>query len=204
MTSTRSTVAFPVDPQTYRNLAYLLLSAPLGLAYFVFLASGAALSLGLSLTLLGPVAFLATLLVAVGLAWAETRLATGLLGVDVEAPGLPDADGAVAFVRELVFARTTWAGVGYLAWKALFGFVAFALLAVGGTTAASMVAAPLAYGDALAVNYRLGRYAVDSLPRALAVAGAGVLVGAVTLLLSNLLARCSGAVTAALFGGRDG
>lgn len=33
-------VAAPLDPQTYRNLSYLILSVPLALAYLVFLALG--------------------------------------------------------------------------------------------------------------------------------------------------------------------
>ena len=194
----RSFVGAPLDPWTYRSVAYLLLAFPIGVAYLIVLSVGASLTLGLSITLLGPVALVATLLTVVSLAWVDGKLTGGLLGVDL-APGFPDTDrGVVAFTKELVLGRATWVGAVYLAWRVLLGFVALFVLVTGVSLAVSLLAAPFVYGDTLAVQYRLGSLTVDTLGEALAAAGVGALVGLATLYLSNLLGRLSADVAAAL------
>jgi len=195
----RSLLAAPLDPFTYRTLAYLALAAPIGLAYTVLLSAGLGVSLGLSVTPLGPVAAAATLLAVVALAFADAHLTGGLLGVDVD-PALPDADdGAVAFLESLALGRPTWTGVAFLCYRAALGLVAFVVLVTGATTTAALLAAPLAYGNDLVV-YAPGPTVVDTLAESLLVAGGGVLVGLATLYATNLLGRASAHVATALFG----
>ncbi|WP_313692536.1 sensor domain-containing protein [Halorarum halobium] len=190
----------PFDPRTYRNLAYLVLAVPIGFAAFLVLSVCVSLTLGLSVTLLGPVALVATLAIAVALAWGDVTLTSGLLGRQLS-PTFPDTDGdAVTVLKRLVVGRQTWASVTYLCWRALLGFVALMLLTVGLSTALGLLAAPLAYGDHLAITYRLGRYPIDTLPRATGAAAVGLLALFVTLGLSNVIARVSGDVADALLG----
>lgn len=194
----------PFDPQTYRNLLYLLVAMPLGLLYFVVLSAGVSFTAGLSLTLLGPVALLATTLTTLSLSWVDARLTDRLLGVDLSGPSFPaDTDGAVAYAVELVTGRDAWVGAVYLCWRCVFGMVAFLLLTTGVSLAAGLLTAPLAYGEFLVVDYRLGVWNVDTLPRALGAAGVGLLVAYATLLFVDLLARAGRIVAARLFGRAD-
>lgn len=193
----RSFLGVPLEPRTYRTLAYNLLAVPLGFVYFLVLVTGAALTVGFGLTLAGPVFLLLTLLFVVALAHADGRLTGGLLDVEVDPP-FPDDGDAGGFLRQLVLGRATWAGVAYLLCRSVLGLVTFVGLVVGLSASASLLAAPLGYGEYLVVSYGAGTVAVDSPVRALVAAVAGVLVGLVTLHLSNLLGAVNAAAADAL------
>ena len=194
----RAFVVAPFESETYRNLAYLVLACPLGLAYFVLLVVGASLTLSLSITLLGPIALGGTLLLAVGVAWVDGKLTAGVLGVDVE-PAFPDRDGGlIAFAKRLVFGRETCLGLAYLAWRALFGLVAFLLLVIGFSLAASLLVAPLAYGPFVVFHVPGWTYALDTPARAFGAFVLGAVLALATINAANLLARIGGDVAVAL------
>ena len=199
-TGGRGIAAAPIDPWTYRSLAYLLLAFPLAILYFTVAVTGVATTLGLSVTLLGPIAFVATLLVIVALAWLDGAVTEGLLEADVS-PGFPETDeGLLAFLRELVLGRSTWLGAIYLVWKTILGFLAFIGIVVGLSLAASLTVAPLYYGEHVVVA---GLYAIDSLERALVAAIGGVAVGYATLVLVNLGGRVSAIVAEGLLAAEE-
>ncbi len=194
-TGGRGIAAAPIDPWTYRSLAYLVLAFPLAILYFTVAVTGVSTTLGLSVTLLGPIAFVATLLVIVALAWLDAAVTEGLLEADVS-PGFPETDeGLLAFLRELVLGRATWLGAIYLVWKTILGVVAFVGIVVALSLAASLTVAPLYYGEHVVVA---GWYAIDSLERALVAAVGGVAVGYLTLVLVNLGGRLSATVAEGL------
>jgi hypothetical protein len=189
----------PVDPDTYRSLVSLLVAFPLGVAYVTVLATGVSLTLGLSVTLLGPFALLGTLLCGAALAWGDAKLTAGLLGERIE-PAFPHTgDGAVAFAKELLFARAGWAGLVYLGWRALVGIAGFVGLTTGFTLAASLLLAPAVY-DRPRVYYHPPALAPETFGAALGLAGGGVLVLLATLGAVNLLGRASLGVAEALVG----
>jgi hypothetical protein len=199
----RSILAAPIDPFTYRTLIYLALAAPVGLGYTVFLSVGLGLSLGLSITPLGPVVAVATLLSVVALAWVDATLTGGALGVDVH-PEFPDHEqGLVAFLKDLAFGRATWTGVAFLAYRAVLGLVAFVVLVTGISMTAAFLLAPFAYSDALVLHTGASYVVVDTLAESLLVAAGGVLTGLGTLYATNLLGRASAHVADALFAARD-
>ena len=183
----RSFPGVALKPWTYRTLAYNLLAVPLGFVYVLVLVTGAALTVGVGLTLLSVVA----------LAHADGRLTGGLLDVEVDPP-FPDDGTAVRFLKQFVLGRATWAGVAYLLCRSVLWLVTFVGLVVGLSASASLLAAPLGYGEYLVVFYGAGAVAVDSLVRAPVAAVAGVLVGLVTLHLSNLLGATNAAADALL------
>jgi hypothetical protein len=196
-------LAAPIDPFTYRTLLYLALAAPVGLGYTVFLSVGLGLSLGLSITPLGPVVAVATLLSVVALAWVDATLTGGALGVDVD-PQFPDHEqGVVAFLKDLAFGRATWTGVAFLAYRAVLGLVAFVVLVTGMSMTAAFLLAPFAYSDALVLHAGASYTVVDTFAESLLVATTGVLTGLGTLYATNLLGRASAHVTDALFAARD-
>ncbi|ELY55741.1 sensor domain-containing protein [Natronococcus jeotgali] len=201
--SDRPFYAAPIDPWTYRSLAYVLLAFPLGIAYLVSITVGASMTLGLSLTLLGPVALVATLLSIVALARLDGALTRGLLAVDV-APSIPPTDrGLAAFLKRLVFGRETWFGAAYLGWKILLGICGFVVLVVGVSLATSLLVAPAVYGADLVVYAVIADpVVIGTLPRALGAAVAGLLALVATLYLANVLGRLSALVAAVLLDSR--
>jgi hypothetical protein len=149
-----------------------------------------------------------TLAGATAIAGFEATLARRLLGTRVELPealrgvdrhdvaARPD-DGVLAALRRFLLAPTTWTSLLLVGVKFLFGLVAFASLATAAGLSWSMLAAPVLY-DAPFVTYRVGAVVVDSLPAAIALFVAGVLLTLAALHALNALARLGGLLTAAL------
>lgn len=190
----------PLDTDTYRRLAYLLVTVPLGFCYFLVLTVTVSTTLGLAVTLAGPIAFVVTLLMVLALSRADLWLTNAVLGTNAPGPRFPDTDdGAVDALTELVLGRDTWVGGLYLVWRSLLGLIAFVLLTVGAAVSLDLLLAPLGYGEALVVYYGYGVVAVDTLPRAVAAAAGGVGVALVTLFAVDLLGRFSALVAAATF-----
>jgi Flp pilus assembly protein TadB len=75
------TLGSVIRRQTYRNLLYLLLALPLGILYFVLLATGLALGIGLVITLLGIPLLIAVVVGSHRLASFERGLANKRLGI---------------------------------------------------------------------------------------------------------------------------
>lgn len=207
----------PLRSRTYRHLLYLLLAFPLGIAYFVGVVTGTAVGFGLLLTWVGLPILLATLAAAAAAAGIEARLARWLVGVDATVPAFLRAfdvgdglavpgDGFVDAVRELVTAPSTWTAVVLLVYKFVFGIVAFVAVVTVGAVSAALLAAPFVYdtptgagaGAAVGGQYRIGSWAVRSLPDALAVAAVGAVVLLVGLNLLNALARSHARSTATI------
>jgi len=203
-------VGVPARTQTYRNLLYLALAFPLGLAYFLVLATGFSLGAGLAITVVGVPILLATLAAARLLANVEAALANRLLGTDVAGASLDTSGGALAVAERLATEPRTWLDVGYLVGKFAFGVAAFAALTTALSVSVSLLAAPLTYSSAYHVGvhfgtlsvgpFESGALAVDAFPEAVGVALAGAAVGLVSLHLLNGLARASGVAAEALLG----
>ena len=222
---TRRFLGAPFRAGTYRNLLYLALAVPLGLVYFVVLALGVTLGVGLLITWVGLPILLVTLAAATAAAGLEAVLARRLVGVDASVPAflrefdasdglvLP-GDGFLDAVTRLVTARSTWTSVVLLLAKFGFGLLSFVALAVGGAVTAGFLAAPFLYDDpnvllgvgGLVVDgeYAVGPWVVDTFPEALVAAAVGVAFLFVALDLLNTLARVHARYTAALLGGGDG
>ncbi|NEU55986.1 sensor domain-containing protein [Halorussus sp. MSC15.2] len=198
-------VGVPVRAQTYRNLIYLALAFPLGLAYFVGLTVGFSLGVGLAFTWVGIPILLATLAVASALARVEAGLANCLLGTDVRAPSLDTSGGVLAATKRLVTDARTWVAVGYLLVKFGLGIVSFAALAALTSLSVGLVTAPLTYSSNYYVGLRLGnatvgpfesgRLVVDTFGEAVGVALLGLVVALASLHALNALARLCGTIT---------
>jgi len=219
----------PFRLQTYRNLLYLGLAFPLGLAYFILFVTGVALGIGLSFVVVGLPILVVVVLAGVLLAALERRLAAVLLGSEFDTQSaIPEGstrDRLVAFVTN----PRTWTPLVYLPSKLFFGVLTLIIVLVSFPTGVSMVFMPLYYGDpgvyvgvltdrplelhpALYVGWNkllvgfeavvsLGYWRVDTLGQALVVALAGILVCLVGLNLTNGLARLAGTFTQKLLDG---
>jgi hypothetical protein len=98
----RSVFGVPLRLQTYRNLLYLVLAFPLGLAYFIFVSVGVSLGIGLAITVIGIPILLVVLAISTGLARFEREVAAILLGVTIETPESSTPDTLVERAKRLV------------------------------------------------------------------------------------------------------
>ena len=202
-----SFLAVAADGQTYRNLGYLLLACPLGVAYFLFLAVGFALGTALFVTLIGLPVLVATVVGSWRLASFERRLASGLLREPLptarpEPPALRAViasgrrDRAVLAAQATEIATrfadpTTFRGLMFLVAKLPLGLLSLATVVAAYGTALALLLAPLTYRfDALAPA--VGSVRVDSLEEATV----GFLVAPLALLaamhVANALAAACG------------
>ncbi|UIO98729.1 sensor domain-containing protein [Halobaculum sp. CBA1158] len=225
----RSFLASPLRPQTYLNLLYLSLAVPLGFAYFMLLAIGVPIGLGLAVVVVGIPLLVLVIAVSLGLATVERRLATFLLGVDMDRDtGRLDADSRRERIVAVATDRDTWTALVYLPSKLLLGVASFTVITTVVTTGASLLLVPLYYDqpglyvgvvtdrpvelhpalyfgwNRLLVGYetvfRVEAWRVTTLGEALAVAAVGAFVVLAGLQLLNWLARLSGWYTRVMLG----
>ena len=199
-------IGVPFQRQTYRNLAYLLLAFPLGIAYFTVITTGLSTGLSLVVTLLGIPIIVGTLAVTLGIGSFEAQLAGWLLDVDVNrsAPDVELAfssiDEIIATTKRVVTTPATWTGLLLVGLKFVFGIVAFTAVVTTGAISIALLSLPLFY-DASGVTYTLGPYVVDTFAEAVVGSGCGVVLLLVSLHVLNGLARFGGFLTNALLGG---
>jgi hypothetical protein len=145
--SLRTVATAPFRPRTYGNLLYLGLAFPLGIAYVVFLGVGLGLSVGLAVLVVGVPLFLVVLLTTAALVAAERRLASVLLGGDLDPPGwrFRDREGLVDRATALVVDPAVWLGLLFLATKLAVGVAGFVLLLTLLVPSVVLVATPLYY-----------------------------------------------------------
>lgn len=197
----------PLRIDSYKRFAYLLLSAPLGLAYFVGVVTGTSLGLGLVVTWVGLPILLATLLGTTLLAGVEARLSRVLLDRPVSDPravtrvretvSAPEG-GYLSALRAYLTEPTTWSSLAVVLSKPVFGLVAFVATVTGAATVAALLAAPFVY-DSPVGAYQVAGHPITTLPAALVVAGLGLVGLVVTVNLWNALAAAYGRLLERLF-----
>ncbi|QLH78104.1 sensor domain-containing protein [Halosimplex rubrum] len=200
-TALRRFVGVATDPQTYRNVSYLLLTFPLGLLYFTVLWGGGVAGVALlPLFLLGLPVLVGVLAVATHLADLETRLARGLLDSDViyERPR-PAEESLVEYVKRVTTDIRSYSALGYLLSKFAIGTAAFTALTTAAALSVALTFAPVLY-DVPGFHYNFGVLTVESFPVALACSGAGVLVALLSLHACNLATRALDEYTKLMLG----
>ena len=229
----RAFLGVVVRGQTYRNVAYLLLTFPLGLCYFVFLVTGFSLSLGLAVVLVG-VPLLVGMLVAVNLLTRFERwLAGELLGVEIPVPEdhTTSPDDVRERLRTILVDRRTWTGLVYLPTKFATGLVWFVLIVTLLVVSISLLLAPLyydtagvsitlpwasvvadvwvaetagaIYGNFISVAVETSIERIDTLGEALLASAGGLVAVLCTLHLLNGAARVEGAFARTMLRARD-
>ena len=190
------------DPQSYRNLAYLALALPLGLAYFVALTVGLALGAGLAVMLVGIPILLAVVLGSRVLAAFERALANALLEVDISRPTDARSSREVGFwpaLKGYLAAGSTWRGLAFCYVKFWLGVVAFVVLVTLVALSLSLLTAPLHYDDATVGPVAFG-WEIDTLGEAVLAVPIGLALAVASLYVLNALARAFGLIAQALLG----
>lgn len=181
-------------PQTYANLAYLLLAFPLGLAYFIFLVTGFSLGFGLLILWVG---FL-ILAGVMGLSWIltlfERQLAISLLGVKIPPIAGQSAPGGTLLqqVKSYLTNPVTWKGIIYLFLKFPIGIASFVVTITLLSLSLGLLLAPVSYPW---WHITMGFWQIDSLPAAVIAFAAGLVIAPLSLHAINLMAGWIGEVT---------
>ncbi|MGW6117683.1 sensor histidine kinase [Nocardia sp. NPDC055165] len=178
----------PFEARTWKELAYLVLSFVLGCVAVCYLFFGFGGGLYASIVLIG-IPLLAGVLLG-GRVWGRIYrfLGRGLLGAHVESP--PDftrSSGLFGFLKSAFTDRPSWRAVLFLLAQSVLGvavgWVVLVTIAMVGFTAISPV--PWALLDPVQVDdngvehhslAQFGTFYIDTWPRALAMAGIGILL----------------------------
>jgi Putative sensor len=191
----------PFRLRTYSNLLYLMLAFPLGLAYFIFLAVGLPLGLGLTIIWIG----IPILALVFGGSWAlaglERQSAIHLLRAQVPPRTPPPVQEEQGFWKKVYAFYTnpvTWKGMAFLLIKLPLGIVTFILLVTLLATTAAFLLAPVAvytmdygwedFGDEFYVETDGWSWQLDTWPEAWLATGIGVVLLFVSFNLLNGLA----------------
>jgi hypothetical protein len=150
---------------TAGNIAFLLLSFPLGLIYFILVVVG--LSVGVSTVIIWiglPILF-ATLVLIRGMAVIERRMATNLLHVSFpfqrNSPEVPEQSLLQRF-GNVLRNPLTWTSTIYMILKLPLGIISFTLALVLPLVSITITLMPLAYLINLFVNLILLKSGIQS------------------------------------------
>jgi len=137
------------NTQTYRNLLYLILAFPLGIAYFVFLTVGLSLGSGLLVIFIGIPILIAVFAACGALGGFERGMARSLLHLDIPSPERAViAPGLWPKLKALFGDAATWKSMLYLLLKFPFGIATFVVLITVFAFSGAMILAPLTFGTA--------------------------------------------------------
>ena len=123
------------SPQSYRNVAYLLLAFPLGTLYFVYTVTGLSTGVSTLIVWIGILILLGFFLGLRGIVWLERWLTTALLNTRIpakqqlEPPTLTATSNTkeswVEKAKALFFSSESWAAVGYCILKFPLSIISF-------------------------------------------------------------------------------
>jgi hypothetical protein len=186
-----------LDPYTYGSLFYLLLALPLGVFYFIWVATGIALSLGLAILIIGVPFTLLFIATVYALSLVEGRLVEGLLGVRMPRRPTPQPAQAplVERIKSVLGDPRTWSTLFYMLLKLPLGIVYFTA-----STVLLSASIGLAFGGVAGIASLVVDDVHYTAPvwTAPFVSLAGVLLFFVTLHLARVLGRMHGGIAKAM------
>lgn len=204
----------PFRLRTYSNLLYLMLAFPLGLAYFIFLAVGLPLGLGLTIVWIGIPILALVFAGSWGISAMERQAAIHMLGADVPPMMPPPVQEERSFWQKVYAFYTnpvTWKGMGFQIVKFPLGIVTFIVLVTLLAVTAAFLFAPFAvyamdwddFGDDIYyTDATYWSWEVDTFPEAFLCSGIGLVMLLVSLNLLNGLAFLWARTAEALLGHR--
>jgi hypothetical protein len=206
-----SSLLAPVtDRQTYRNVVFLLLRLPLGIAYFTLFLTGIALGVSLVPLLVG-IPILGVVLGFGGYAGlCEARILRGVLDTEIDHTPPHDSreEPLVPYVKATLTDPWSYLLVGYFLASLFVGIGTFTFVVVVFSLGIALVVAPVAYPlsatqyQAPQFDWAGGRVVIDTLPEAVAVSAVGVVVLVAGIHGANALAAGHARITAAVLGDR--
>lgn len=184
------------DPRTYASLLFLLLALPTGIFYFVWTVTGASLSLGLAVLIIGVPFALLFLGSIRALSLVEGRLVETMLGVRMPRRPLY-ADRGQPFwarMRHMATDARTWSTFVYLLLRLPLGIAYFVLTVVLLSLSLGLIASPVLHLLGFPIDIRDGGELLFVMPAWLEplVCAAGIALLFATLHLARGLGRLHG------------
>lgn len=170
--------------QTYKNLAYLMTTFPLGLAYFIFLVVGLSLGFGLLVILVGLPILLFVAAVSAVLVELEQRLAAVLLNAQFDPPVRVFPHDRQLLAR--LVNSDTLKGVIYLGLKFPLGLMTFVGTMIAVSLTFGLLFAPFTYPS---FDVEIMGWTANTLPEALIASVMGIGIGLITLPILNRVAE---------------
>jgi hypothetical protein len=191
------------NPQTYRNIAYLLLAFPLGIFYFVFLVTGFSVGISLAVVWVGLPILLGVLLLSRVFANLERNLTNNFLGTNIAlSESTKEPQTLWQRAKNVVMNPSTWAEVFYLFSKFVLGIFSFVVVVTLLATSLGLIATPL-FWQYWGQEWNLGIpgiWEVDSFSKAVAMSAIGAILGVASLHFTNGLAWLYSEYTKAILG----
>jgi signal transduction histidine kinase len=187
-----------LDPQSYRNLLYLVLALPLGAAYVAILVAGLSAGAGLAVIVIGLGLLLATLFALRAMAAVERTLARRLLRISIH----PPLEGGIQedwrqriqlWLRDPV----TWKSLVFMLGKLPMGVLAYGAILLLGTTSLLLAFAPVLVAITPVIFFG---WEIDNPVAAIAAVPVGVLLCLCCLHLFNGLAWIYGVCARVMLG----
>jgi hypothetical protein len=190
------------NPRTYGSLAYLFLSFPLGLGYFVAIVTLVATGAGLLVTLAGIPLLIFTMFGWCALAAIDVQVTNFLVGRRIEPIPFNWEPGRGWQARLIARAKAplTWRSLAFLLYRSIEGLATFVIAVTVISVAAFMVGTPLWYGLDRAGVAEFDGLFVDSYPLAALVSAGGVVLLALSIAGARGLALLSTAIGGAILG----
>lgn len=187
--------------QTYLSIIYLLLSFPLGTAYFVFLVTGLLLGLSLSIVWIGIPILLLMLAAWWGLMVFERQLAIRLLHVDIPPMSRETASGQSAWARLKAHLRNpvTWKGLAYLFARFPLGILSLVVTIPLIVLTGALLFAPFTHTNPASQMY-IFSWQVDTLNEAVICSILGLCAGIISMHVMNCMASVSGRFASLMLG----
>lgn len=190
------------ERQTYKNLAYLLLAFPLGIAYFVISVTGFSVGMGLLIVWIGLFILMALFASLWGIAAFERQLAIHLLGQEIAPMSYPDSetDGLWEKVKSHFKNPVTWKSAAYLLLKFPLGIASFVLTITAVSIVGGLVFAPFIYQTG---DISIFAWQINTLLEAILATGLGLLIAPLAFRLLNGAAALSGQFASYMLGSTD-
>ena len=193
-----SVLGVVAKPQTYQNIAYLLLSFPLGILYFVLLVTGISLGVSLAIVWIGIPILIGVLMLSRMFANLERQLASKFLNLEIPNADIATHGNLWQRAKTLVSNPITYAEMFYLFSKFVMGILSFTLVVSLLATSLGLIVTPL-FWDQWGWDVGIpGVWEVDSFSKAAATSVVGAILGVASLHFLNGLAFVYGEYTKAI------
>lgn len=198
------------DPQTYRNIAFLLVRLPIGVAYFTVFVTGLALGASLVPLIVGIPILGVVLGFGSYVGVFEANVLNRFLNTDLDYTPAhdPREEPLVPYVKATLTDPRSYVLVGYFLVSMFVGIGTFTFVVVVFTLGLALAVAPIAHPlpftqyESPQIEWAGDTVVIDTLPEALAASAVGVVLLFVGLYASNALAAGHARITAAVLDDR--
>lgn len=188
------------------NLLYLVLSLPLGILYFVILVTGFSLGAGLAITLIGIPLLVAMIFITYIMGDLDRKMTSLMLGIQIAKPEArpSEKDGASAILVAQLKSPQFWKELGYLLLKLPLGIISFTIAITFVSLSLALIATPFIITYFPDTQVMIGNgMLIDTMQEAVVTSVAGLIIGAISVLIVNGFAKVMGWISLWALGRAD-